>query len=184
MFEIKYEIFEDDVHELRTIDLETFIKEYDQIYGCFTLIINGLEYIPYPSPEMRLETKRIYSELILTHFDFLIDVYDQLQRSNYSVLKYIENSWTWLEFIKDENKLTISKLNFETDGHLPTLILTDRSLFNKAIRVDIINEVMKWEDFNKELLMKSRELVNTIIELNKNIITAKCFIKIRAFSGV
>ncbi|MFJ8459466.1 hypothetical protein ACIQ57_10075 [Lysinibacillus xylanilyticus] len=48
MFEIKYEIFEDDVEELRVMDLLTFDKEYNQIYGSFTLTVGGHDFIPYP----------------------------------------------------------------------------------------------------------------------------------------
>lgn len=41
MFEIKYEIFEEDISKLRVIDLQTFIKKYNQIYGCFTVMLMG-----------------------------------------------------------------------------------------------------------------------------------------------
>lgn len=182
MFEIKYEIFEDDILEFRTIDLQTFNKEYNQIYGCFTIIVNGIEYLPYPSPEMGLETKRIYSELILTHFDFLIDVYHQLQKRNYIVLKYIENTQTWLEFIKEGNELIVSQLNLEV--HEGPSIRTNRKLFINALKKEIINEIIHWGDFEKELITKSNELIKTLQELNKNILKANCFTKLRLFAAL
>lgn len=180
MFEIKYEIFDDDILELRAIDLQTFNKEYNQIFGCFTIIVNGIEYLSYPSPEMRLETKRIYSELILTHFDFLIDVYYQLQKNNYAALKYIENHCTWLEFIQEGNELVVSQLNLEI--HEGPLIRTDRELFINAIKEEIINETIQWGDFEKELISKTKEFIKTLQELNKKIITSNCFTKIRLFA--
>lgn len=180
MIEIKYEIFDDDILELRTIDFQTFHEEYNQIYGCFTISVNSIEYLPYPSPEMRLETKRIYSELILTHFDFLIDVYYQLQRTTYAALKYIENSWTWLEFIREGNELVVSQLNIEIHGGGP--LRTDRELFINAIKEEIINERIQWGDFEKELIAKTKEFIKTLHELNGNIVTANCFSKIRLFA--
>ncbi|RAV23381.1 hypothetical protein [Paenibacillus contaminans] len=180
MFEIKYEIFEDDVDEFRLIDLKTFNKEYNQIYGCFTIIVYGIEYLPYPSSEMRLETKRVYSELILTHFNFLIDVYYQLQKNCYAALKYIENSWTWLEFIQEGNELVVSQLNLELkDG---PIIRTDRELFINARREEIIYEKIFWGDFEKELITKSKELIKTMQELNENILSSNCFSKIIRFA--
>ncbi|MFC6650282.1 hypothetical protein ACFTAO_27220 [Paenibacillus rhizoplanae] len=43
-FEIKYELFEDQVEELRTVDTATFDKEWHQIYGAFTLVVDGHEF--------------------------------------------------------------------------------------------------------------------------------------------
>ncbi|NIK72488.1 hypothetical protein [Paenibacillus sp. BK720] len=180
MFIIKYEIFEDDILELREIDFQTFNQEYNQIYGCFTIIVNGIEYLPYPSSEMKLETKRIYSELILTHFDFLIDVYYQLPKNNYVALKYIENHWTWLEFIQEGTELIVSELNYET--HEGSWLQTDRRLFINAIKEDIINERIQWEDFEKELISKIKEFLNTIQELNESILASNCFKQIRSFA--
>ncbi|WP_068986867.1 hypothetical protein [Lysinibacillus xylanilyticus] len=71
MFEIKYEIFEDDVEELRVMDMLTFDKEYNQIYGSFTLTVGGHDFIPYPPDHIPLSAKRLYSELILTYFELL-----------------------------------------------------------------------------------------------------------------
>lgn len=180
MFEIKYEIFEDDILEFRTMDLQTFNKDYNQIYGCFTIIINGIEYLSYPSPDMRLETKRIYSELILTHFDLLIELYYQLQKNDYTAIKYIENSWTWLEFIQEGNELVISQLNFEI--YEGPYLRTDRDLFIHAIKEEIINERIHRGDFEKELISKSKDFINTIKELNKNILAAHCFNNIKLFA--
>ncbi|WP_336764505.1 hypothetical protein [Paenibacillus sp. USHLN196] len=180
MFIIKYEIFEDDIHELREIDFQTFNQEYNQIYGCFTLIVNGIEYLPYPLPEMRLETKRVYSELILTHFDFLIDVYYQLPKNNYVALKYNENHWTWLEFIKEGNELIVSELNYEI--HEGSSLQTDRELFINAIKEKIINERIQWADFEKELISKTKEFFKTLQEINESIIVSNCFKQIRSFA--
>lgn len=49
MFEIKYEIFEDDVDELRELDILTFDKEYNQIYGVFTINDRWTQFYSIPS---------------------------------------------------------------------------------------------------------------------------------------
>ncbi|MDU0204886.1 hypothetical protein ACYEXS_35400 [Paenibacillus sp. MAH-36] len=183
MFEIKYEIFEDDIAEIQGMDIHTFIDEYNQIYGCFTLIINGIEYLPYPSPEMRLETKRIYSELILTHFEFLIDAYSELQMNNYVALKYIENPWTWLEFIRNENELLVSKLNNDNSVDSDSPLQTNIELLGNAKKEGIINEMLRWNDFETELKAKTKELLSKITTVNCHILKAKCFDRIQRFTN-
>ncbi|MBB6732701.1 hypothetical protein [Cohnella zeiphila] len=181
MFEIKYEIFEDDISELQTIDIQTFTKEFNQIYGCFTLSINGIEYLPFPSREMKLETKRIYSELILTHFDLLIEAYSELQKSNYVALKYIENPWTWLEFIRKENELIVSKLNIVNSVNTP--VQTNSEFFVNAEKEEIINEKILWNELETELIAKTKELLNNISSINCHILKAKCFNQIQLFTN-
>lgn len=181
VFEIKYEIFEDDINELRNINLQSIMSEFNQIYGCFTLLINGKEFIPYPPPEMRLNTKRIFSELILTHFDLLIDVYFELKKQNYVVLKYIENPWTWLEFIRNGSEITVSKLNISISARQP--IQTNRDLFIRATKEKIINECILWEQFKNELFDKSKTLLIELEAINRNILKAPRFQQVIDFTN-
>lgn len=182
MFEIKYEIFEDDISELRSIDIQSFTNEYNQIYGCFTVIVNGIEYLPFPSREMRLETKRIYSELILTHLELLFDAYLELQKSNYVALKYFENPWTWLEFVRKENELVVSKLSIDISvGSNP--VQTNNEFFVNAKKEDIINETILWNDFETEVITETKELLNKIRLINCHILEAKCFDRIQLFTN-
>lgn len=182
MFEIKYEIFEDDISELRSIDIQSFTNEYNQIYGCFTVIVNGNEYLPFPSREMRIVTKRIYSELILTHLELLIDAYLELQKSNYVALKYIENPWTWLEFVRKENELVVSKLSIDISvGSNP--VQTNNEFFVNAKKEDIINETILWNDFETEVITETKELLNKIRLINCHILEAKCFDRIQLFTN-
>ncbi|MFX3632761.1 MAG: hypothetical protein ACE3L7_06770 [Candidatus Pristimantibacillus sp.] len=191
MFEIKYEIFEDDILELGEIGLKTFNTKFNTIYGCFTIMINGIEYISYPSSEMRLETKRIYSELIVVHFNSLIDAYTQLKVGDYVTVKYIENSFTWLEFIKEGNKLIMSELNIDVPSHLmistdisiSPYIRTGKEIFIDAKKGDIFNEIISWGDFESELISKSKEFIKTLQEINKDILTANCFDKVKLFAS-
>ncbi|ACT02346.1 hypothetical protein [Paenibacillus sp. JDR-2] len=179
MFEIKYEIFEDHISELEAVDIETFTKEFNQIYGCFTIIINGIEYIPFPSTEMSLETKHIFSELILRHFESLIDAYLELQKNNYVAIKYIENGWTWLEFVRKENELTVSELNIEIQ--VRNYIQNKNKFFKRAKKVGIINEKIQWSDFETEVITKTIELLNNIKIINSHVLEAKCFDQLRSF---
>ncbi|MGF7036759.1 hypothetical protein J2T17_007836 [Paenibacillus mucilaginosus] len=181
MIEIKYEIFEDDISNFHEMDIQTFISEYNQLYGCFTLIINGIEYLPFPSPEMRLDTKRIYSELVLTHFDFLIEVYYELQKNNYVALKYIENSWTWLGFVRKDNELLVSQLNIEIPMNNP--IQTNSEVLTNSNREEIVNEKVLWCDFETELYSKTKGLLQRITEINPHIVKAKCFDQISQFAN-
>ena len=118
VFEIKYELFEDNIEELKTIDKGIFDKEWHQIYGPFTLVVGGHEFIAYPTQNMPISAKRLYSELILTHFDLLIDVYNSLESYDYIALKYVENSWTWLEIQVRNDILVLRELNYETNSNI------------------------------------------------------------------
>lgn len=180
MFEIKYEIFEDHISELCVIDLKTFNKEYNQIYGCFTLMVNGIEYLQFPSPEMRLETKHIFSELILTHFEFLIDAYFELITGDYIALKYIENPWTWLEFIRNGDSLIVNE--YHHDKFNQQALITDREFLVNADKKGIVNQTITWDEFENELVRKTKELLSVIEQTNHNIIQAPCFSKIKDFS--
>ncbi|UKS29631.1 hypothetical protein LOZ80_12120 [Paenibacillus sp. HWE-109] len=107
-------------------------------------------------------------------------MYHQLKKTNYVALKYIENPWTWLEFSREDNKIIISELKIEIHDVRP--ILTDRELFIKALRNNIINETILWNDFEKELFSKSNELIEKIQELNKSILKSKRFDQISLFA--
>lgn len=180
MFEIKYEVFEDDIIELQTMNIQAFTTQFNQIYGCFTLVINGIEYLPFPSHGMRLETKRIFSELILTHFEFLIDTYLELQKNNYVAIKYVENSWTWLEFIRKENDLIISQLNIDLAVN-SSVFQTNNKFFVNAEKEEIFNEKILWSDFETEIIIKTKELLNNLTIINRNILEVKCFDQLRQF---
>ena len=59
VFEIKYEIFEDAIEELKTIDVGLFDKEWHQIYGSFTLVVGGhdsaLKYVENPWTWLKIQ---------------------------------------------------------------------------------------------------------------------------------
>lgn len=71
-------------------------------------------------------------------------------------------------------------MNYET--HEGSWLQTDRRLFINAIKEDIINERIQWEDFEKELISKTKEFLNTIQELNESILASNCFKQIRSFA--
>jgi len=75
-----------------------------------------------------------------------------------------------------------SELNLEIHGG-PS-IRTNRKLFIKALKKEIINETIHWEDFENELISKSKELIETLQEVNKNILKANCFTKLRIFAAL
>ncbi|MBH5316519.1 hypothetical protein I6N90_01700 [Paenibacillus sp. GSMTC-2017] len=135
--------------------------------------------VSYPPPELRLESKHGFSELILTHFEILFEVYYKLQQNNYVAMKYIENPWTWLEFVKEGNELVISELRIE--HHEVSYIQTNRDPFVNVKKEYIINERVLWADFEYDLITKAKELIKTIEEINENMVTSKCFNGIKQF---
>ncbi|WP_379346283.1 hypothetical protein [Paenibacillus sp. GCM10027629] len=52
------------------------------------------------------------------------------------------------------------------------------------MKKEIINETIHWEDFENELISKSKELIETLQEINKNILKANCFTKLRIFAAL
>ncbi|MEK3878326.1 hypothetical protein [Paenibacillus sp. FSL M7-0420] len=178
-FEIKYEVFEDQIEELRTVDTATFDKEWHQIYGAFTLVIGGHEFISYPTSNMPLTVKHTFSELILTHLDLLVDGCNSLSMHKYIALKYVENSWTWLE-IEVENEILILS---EKNGEIPYryLIHMDKRLLENVPYGSFANIRIPKSDFVNEVRAKIIEFIKEIEAINGEIIKSVYFSKLLAF---
>lgn len=180
IFEIKYEIFEDDLDELKVIDLRTFDIEFHQIYGTFTLVVDGQELFPYPSSEMPLSAKRIFSELILTHFELLIQVHDALKTHDYVALKYVENPWTWLEIKVDGEQYILSELKYDISP-LKSLVCTDRNQLKDALRNSISNVRIAKKEFESELKRNLRKFVHEIENINISLLKSQYLSKVLQF---
>lgn len=178
-FEIKYELLEDQVEELRTVDTATFDKEWHQIYGPFTVIVDGHEFIPYPPSDMPLSAKDLYSELILTNLDLLVDACNSLNSHNYLALKYVENSWTWLE-IEVENEILILS---EKNGEIPYryLIQTDKFLLIDAAYGSFSNIRVHKNEFINEIRTKIIGFIRKIQAINSEILNSVYFSKLLGF---
>ncbi|AIQ59281.1 hypothetical protein [Paenibacillus borealis] len=179
VFEIKYELFEDQIEELRTIDIVEFDKEWHQIYGPFTVIVDGHEFIAYPSPDMPLSAKMIYSELILTHFYLLIDACNSLNSYKYIALKYVENCWTWLEIQVDDEVLILSEKNDEIPYKY--LIQTNKSLLENAPYGSFANIRIHKSDFVNEIRAKIVEFIKEIQAINSELLKSVYFSKLLRF---
>ncbi|MED4583638.1 hypothetical protein P9578_12705 [Brevibacillus choshinensis] len=178
--EIKYEIFEDHVEELKKITVDIFNKEFHQVYGTFTIIINNFEYIPYPPEDLPLSAKGFFSELILTHFEFLIEAVLYLEKADYLCMKYIENPFTWLEIkVKGEN-LLISELEIEIDP-LNNWIHTDQSLFLNAKVGSIEDSVLTRTEFISEIQLALGRFLGEIKEINPDLLRSIYFAKLIDF---
>ncbi|EFM10642.1 conserved hypothetical protein [Paenibacillus curdlanolyticus YK9] len=179
-FEIRFEIFEDDIEELRAMDVKTFDKEFHEIYGPFTMRVDGHEWIPYPSDGLPLSAKRIYSELILTHFNLLVDVLAALDAHTYVALKYIENSWTWFVFEAHADQLSLSKLKAE-EGSCTGLICTTPSLLKDAqVQITSIFRIARSE-FEQEIKDAITRLMAQIRAINLPLLESHYFRKVRRF---
>ncbi|ASA22400.1 hypothetical protein [Paenibacillus donghaensis] len=183
IFEIKYELFEDDVEELKTIDVPTFDKEWHQIYGLFTIVIDGQELFPYPTQNMPLSAKKTYSELILTHFKLLVDVYNTLKSSDYVALKYVENPWTWLEIQADNDNLVLNELKYEIVP-LESLICTDKFLLKDAPYDSFSNVKIHKNDFFSEIRNKIINFVLDIQAINSEILASAYFSSVLNFYNI
>lgn len=179
VFEIKYELLEDQIEELGTVDTATFDKEWHQIYGAFTLVVDGHEFIPYPTPNMPLSAKHIYSELILTNLDLLVDACNSLNSHKYIALKYVENSWTWLEIQVDDEVLILSELNHEIPYRY--LIQTDKFLLIDAPYGSFSNVRINKSEFVNEIRTKIIEFIQEIQAINSEILKSVYFSKLLRF---
>lgn len=176
-------MFEDDIEKLKTIEREIFDKEWHQIYGPFTLVVGGHEFIPYPTQNMPISAKRIYSELILTHFDLLIDVYNSMESYDYIALKYVENSWTWLEIQVRNDILVLSELNYETNI-IKNLFNTDKSKLKNASFGSFSNIRISKIDFLREIRIKAIRFFEDIQGINSNILGSVSFTKVSNFYSI
>ncbi|MFJ7914331.1 MULTISPECIES: hypothetical protein [unclassified Lysinibacillus] len=175
MFEIKYEIFEDDVDELRELDILTFDKEYNQIYGLFTLNVDGHNFIPYPPDNIPLSAKRIYSELILTHFKLLNDVVTLLDHHNYIALKYIENNSSWLELKIKNDLIKVTKRDCEIGSSLNSLICIEDKFLRGAMYGSFHDIPIIKEQFTNEINNKTKMFIEEIKSINPNILKSIFF---------
>ncbi|WP_053366297.1 hypothetical protein [Bacillus sp. FJAT-27245] len=175
MLKVKYEIFEDYKEELKGIELSKFDEEYHQIYGLFTITIGEQDFIPYPSGDIPLSAKKSYSELLLSHFELLNEVVKFLSEYDYVALKYIEDSWSWLEFVKMEGDLVkISELEYEIDS-LKSLVSTDSTLL-KGAKFGSIKEVsVSKEELVKEIKQTTKLFTEEIKCINPMLLKSKCF---------
>lgn len=176
-------MFEDDIEELKTIESGIFDKKWHQIYGLFTLVIGGHEFVAYPNQNMPLSAKRMFSELLLTHFDLLIDVFNLINSHDYIALKYIENSWSWLEIQVENETLIISELNYEISS-LKDLVQTDRFLLKNASYGSFSKIRTHKNDFLSEIRIKTINFIEDIQGINGSILGSVYFSKLLNFYNI
>ncbi len=183
LFKIKYSIFEDDIEEFRNMKLEEFEKEYTHIYGMFTLVFGGNQFIQYLDEEDQypLEAKHIFSELITTYFDALIYITDHLDDFEYLYLKYIENRSTWLELHVEENEILVSSLkvgwDVEMNNELKNSVSTERGFFESPKEIEWDNVRIRKDKFKIELNESLYNFLKEIKAVNQSILSSKLFSK-------
>jgi hypothetical protein len=183
VFEIKYTIFPDDVVQLRTLDLTTFERDFSNIYGTFTLVVDGKEYIPYPDNlDIPVGALRLFSELLVTHFEMLVEAAAIIETSKFVAMKYPENNWTWLELRTDGDLLSIREVSIESQN-LNELVVTNEKLLQTAEhnRVDHIHGELSKADFKQEIHIKVRSFLREINEINTSLLECRIFTKLKAF---
>lgn len=183
MFKIKYEIFEDDVEELRVMDMLTFDKEYNQIYGSFTVTFGGHDFIPYPPDHIPLSAKRLYSELILTYFELLNEAVTLLVHHHYIAIKYIENNSTWLELRVEKDCIKVSELECEIGPSWNSLICTEEKYFTDAKFGSFHDITILKEQFENEVKEKTQMFIEEIKCMNPMIVESKFFKRIFYYSA-
>ncbi|MEK3917302.1 hypothetical protein [Paenibacillus sp. FSL H7-0331] len=138
------------------------------------------DHAAYPSPNLPLSAKRIYSELILTHFELLIDVYNALKSHDYVALKYFEYSWTWLEIQVDSDYLVLSELKYEIMS-LKNMICTDKFLLKDATCDSFSNVRIHKNDLIHEIRNKTIDFIIEIQGLNNDILSSIYFTQLMNF---
>ncbi|WPC41183.1 hypothetical protein [Clostridium sp. JS66] len=183
LFEIKYSIFEDHKEELRSMSLEEFESEFTNIYGMFTLIFDGNEFIPYldGENEFPLEVRQGFSELINEYFDGLIYIVSHLEEYPFFYLKYIENDTTWLKISVEEKKMLVSEIeidwNTEMNNGLKGIVTTNSELFDTPLQEKWGNVEVEKDIFKAKVTEKLFSFISEIKSANQNVLKSKIFDK-------
>ncbi|MFD3156332.1 hypothetical protein ACFIJ5_05650 [Haloimpatiens sp. FM7330] len=183
LFEIKYSIFENHKEEFKNMTLEEFEKDYNDIYGMFTLIFDGNKFIAYldNEEEFSLETRSVFSELIPSYFDALIYIIKNLDNFPCLFLKYIENSTTWLRLDIKETEIIASEIEIEWNNEMNTGF--SNSVSKRVELFEKINE-KSWGDisisknlFKEEVIKKLYSFIQEINDVNPSLLRSRVFSK-------
>ncbi|GMQ57182.1 hypothetical protein AN1V17_15770 [Vallitalea sediminicola] len=170
MFNIKFKVFDEDLNEMKVMNLEEFEREFTSIYGNYCMSVEGEGY-PYYLPDKLIFSNFEDSQLIDVHLNSLIYVVENLNKYDSFFIKYVENSVTWLLIQKQGNIILLSEIRklytVEMNNHLKGgYVITNKEFFNE---VELIwgPISINLDEFVDEVINATHILFKVIGEVNQ-----------------
>ena len=168
MFYINFRIV-DDLEYLSSVNTTQFDDEGADIEGFFSLNFDG-NIEGYYHDNM-LNQFEVGHELITLWFDSLIEVILILEnKSKYVALKEIECVDSWLEFIRNDDVLTVSYATYSGESNSAFLTNVKRS---EITYPKWKNVVISFFDFKKEVKLKAYKYIRELENINAALLKTK-----------
>jgi hypothetical protein len=173
VFEINFRIV-DDLEYLSNIDTHQFDADGADIEGFFALNFGGN--IEGYYHDNKLNEFEVGHELITLWFDLLIEVIVILEeKSKYVALKEIECVDSWLEFILNEDVLTVSFANYLGESNGSFIITVKRDDFNYPTWKEA---TISFSEFKDKVKMKANQYLSEIERINPALLNTKIMSKL------
>lgn len=164
MFEIQYRIPEHIAQEISSLTIYEFDSEHHDIDGQIELNFNSKKYgicdLDFPFEQ----------EWLFWWFGLLNEVVSRLKKNNYVAMYIPETASSFFEFTKNNG---ILKISFSTiaeksfDGYLLDTPLQG------VVKQDWVDEKISFDEFNDEVILKTKCLIEEIKKINPEIYKSK-----------
>ena len=180
MFKIRYFIYDLFKEKIKNLDLESFDREWYEIYGTFEIRINNQlkGFVADYSKEVfatKIEKEKfdsiwLMSDVLTFWIDIFLQIAINLRYGNeYVAFRDIENI-NWLEFIKKNEYIYISEIegerfpkNFQESIVLKKVYIDNKGKMNESF---FKNEKVNYKEFIKEIEYKSKQFIEEIKLIN------------------
>jgi len=185
MFKIRYFIYDLFKEKIKNLDLESFDREWYEIYGTFEIRINNQlkGFVADYSKEVfatKIEKEKfdsiwLMSDVLTFWIDIFLQIAINLRYGNeYVAFRDIENI-NWLEFVKKNEYIYISEIegerfpkNFQESIVLKKVYIDNIYIDNKGKMNESFfkNEKVNYKEFIKEIEYKSKQFIEEIKLIN------------------
>lgn len=180
MFKIRYFIYDLFKEKIKNLDLESFDREWYEIYGAFEIRINNQlkGFVADYSKEVfatKIEKEKfdsiwLMSDVLTFWIDIFLQIAINLRYGNeYVAFRDIENI-NWLEFVKKNEYIYISEIegerfpkNFQESIVLKKVYIDNKGKMNESF---FKNEKVNYKEFIKEIEYKSKQFIEEIKLIN------------------
>lgn len=180
MFKIRYFIYDLFKEKIKNLDLESFDREWYEIYGTFEIRINNQlkGFVADYSKEVfatKIEKEKfdsiwLTSDVLTFWIDIFLQIAINLRYGNeYVAFRDIENI-NWLEFVKKNEYIYISEIegerfpkNFQESIVLKKVYIDNKGKMNESF---FKNEKVNYKEFIKEIEYKSKQFIEEVKLIN------------------
>lgn len=180
MFKIRYFIYDLFKEKIKNLDLESFDREWYEIYETFEIRINNQlkGFVADYSKEVfatKIEKEKfdsiwLMSDVLTFWIDIFLQIAINLRYGNeYVAFRDIENI-NWLEFVKKNEYVYISEIegerfpkNFQESIVLKKVYIDNKGKMNEGF---FKNEKVNYKEFIKEIEYKSKQFIEEIKLIN------------------